>query len=199
MRIATLILDAGSRALHQGRLHAARFAHRDGRAAGGDRRATGGSLARGADRVLLEEHEVVAARFFETPARLYGVQDDRNLEVRRLALELADAVYDCTDRFPPDERFEVTRQVRRAVVSVPANISEGAARDSDREFRRFVHIALGSLAETRTLLEFGYRRDWIDGATHEKLEESIETLRRGLRNLVRAIERAMRRKLKAQR
>ena len=127
------------------------------------------------------------------------MEDDRNLEVRRLALELADVVYDCTDRFPPDERFEVTRQVRRAVVSVAANIAEGSARGSDREFRRFVHIALGSLAETRTLLEFGYRRDWIDGATHENLEAAIEALRRGLRNLVRAIERAMRSKLEAQR
>lgn len=119
------------------------------------------------------------------------MQDDRNLEVRRLALELADAVYDCTDRFPPDERFEVTRQVRRAVVSVAANISEGSARKSDREFRRFVCIALGSLAEVRTLLEFGRRRGWIEATTYQRLGQSIESLRRKLLGLVRAIERSM--------
>ncbi|MHC4451905.1 MAG: four helix bundle protein [Planctomycetota bacterium] len=125
------------------------------------------------------------------------MQDDRNLHVRRLALDLADAVYDCCRAFPTDERFELTRQVRRAVISVPANISEGAARDSDAEFRRFIRIAMGSLAEVRTLLEFAHRRRWLAEPDHAALEALIEELRQALLNLLRAIALAMRRKQEA--
>ena len=68
----------------------------------------------------------------------------------RLALEL----YRVTDGWPRSERFGLTVQVRRAAVSVPANIAEGAAKRGPREFRRFLDIALGSLAELSYLLRF---------------------------------------------
>jgi four helix bundle protein len=67
-----------------------------------------------------------------------------------LALEL----YRATDRWPRSERFGLTIQVRRAALSVPANIAEGAAKRGCREFRRFLDIPLGSLAELSYLLRF---------------------------------------------
>ncbi len=82
------------------------------------------------------------------------------MDVWQDAVALVHRVYDISRDFPVDERFGLTSQVRRAAVSVPSNIAEGAARGSDREFLRFLYIARGSLAELETQLiiavELGY-------------------------------------------
>jgi four helix bundle protein len=87
----------------------------------------------------------------------------------RLALE----VYRITDQWPREERFGLTIQVRRAALSVPANIAEGAARRGSREFRRFLDIAQGSLAELSYLLRFS--RDY--GLLTEQSWLKLEALR----------------------
>jgi four helix bundle protein len=61
-------------------------------------------------------------------------------------------VYRLTKSFPPDERYGLTSQLRRAVLSVPTNIAEGSKRETNREYARFLNIAEGSLAETEYLL-----------------------------------------------
>src|ERR1035441_10788270 len=61
-------------------------------------------------------------------------------------------VYRLTKSFPPDERYGLTSQVRRAVLSIPTNIAEGSKRETNREYARFLNIAEGSLAETEYLL-----------------------------------------------
>ena len=61
-------------------------------------------------------------------------------------------VYRLTKSFPPDERYALTSQLRRAVLSVPTNIAEGSKRETNREYARFLNIAEGSLAETEYLL-----------------------------------------------
>jgi len=78
------------------------------------------------------------------------------LDVFRLSRELAIELYRCTARFPQDERFGLTSQIRRAAVSVPANIAEGAARRSKREFSRFLLNARGSVTELRVLLDIAH-------------------------------------------
>jgi four helix bundle protein len=72
----------------------------------------------------------------------------------RAAHHLALELYRATDTWPRPERFGLTIQVRRAALSVPTNIAEGAAKRGSREFRRFLDIALGSLAELSYLLRF---------------------------------------------
>ena len=80
------------------------------------------------------------------------VKTHKDLDAWKKAMELALEVYRCTKRFPADERFGLTSQLRRAAVSVPSNFAEGAARGSSVEFVRFLHIALGPLAEVETQL-----------------------------------------------
>jgi len=111
------------------------------------------------------------------------LQKVRNLEVWRLAMEFADAVYRLSEQFPPDERFGATQQLRRAVLSIAANIAEGAARNSDGDFRRFVRIAIGSLEESATYLEFARRRAWIARAAADGIGSKLETLRAKLLRL----------------
>ena len=75
------------------------------------------------------------------------MRDQRRLLVLRMARELAVAVYRLTANFPPSERFGLTDQMRRSVVSVGSNIAEGAGRNGDRDFLRFVYMAYASGSE----------------------------------------------------
>jgi four helix bundle protein len=94
------------------------------------------------------------------------VKSFRDLDVWRLGLDLAEAVYQCTSSFPKSEFFGLTAQMRRAAVSVPSNIAEGRARSSTKEFLQFLSIALGSLAELETQFELAVRLGYTDSAVH---------------------------------
>jgi len=80
-----------------------------------------------------------------------------NLKAFTLADELALTVYKHTREYPQDERFGLTAQIRRAAVSVPSNIVEGAAKDTEKDFLRFLHNANGSLHELNYQLSLGHR------------------------------------------
>ena len=91
----------------------------------------------------------------KAPAKNY-----RELIVWQEAIKLAKVAYKLTEKFPRQETYALADQIRRAAVSVPSNIAEGQARRAPGDFRRFLHISLGSLAEVDTQLvlaqEFGY-------------------------------------------
>jgi four helix bundle protein len=84
----------------------------------------------------------------------------KDLDVWKEAMLLAKEVYLFTARFPKEEAYGLVSQMRRAAVSVPSNIAEGAARNSAKEFTQFLYISLGSLAELETQaflsMELGY-------------------------------------------
>ena len=86
----------------------------------------------------------------------------KKLLVWQVADELAHFVYDFTLSFPKDEQFSLTSQLRRAVISVVANIIEGYGRYNKNEFRHFLSIALGSLSEVEYYLEFSFKRKYIN-------------------------------------
>jgi four helix bundle protein len=75
------------------------------------------------------------------------MQDFRKLEVWQLAHKLTLAIYRLTKAFPSEERFGLTDQMRRAAVSIEANLAEGTGRGGDADFARFVQIAFGSACE----------------------------------------------------
>jgi four helix bundle protein len=81
-----------------------------------------------------------------------AVKSYQELIVWQKAVDLAEAVYLATERFPPREQFGLSAQVRRAAVSVPSNIAEGQGRATTADFRHFLHIARGSLQEAKTQL-----------------------------------------------
>src|SRR5689334_20011421 len=81
----------------------------------------------------------------------------RDLKVWQLGMEIVEHAYHLTSAFPKDELYGLTSQLRRAAVSVPANIAEGHARAFTKEYQRHLSIAVGSLAEVETYLELCVR------------------------------------------
>ncbi len=79
-----------------------------------------------------------------------AVQSYRQLIVWQKAMELVKLIYDLTDKFPREELFGLTSQIRKAAVSVPSNIAEGQGRNSTKDFLRHLSISYGSLMETET-------------------------------------------------
>ncbi|HEX9645151.1 MAG TPA: four helix bundle protein [Acidimicrobiia bacterium] len=106
------------------------------------------------------------------------MHDFTRLRAWQRARQLAVAVYRVSDLWPDSERFGLVGQARRAAVSVPSNIAEGAGRGSEREFGRFVRISMGSLCELETLLLLAEDLDY-PGATaaREVISECIEVRR----------------------
>ena len=85
----------------------------------------------------------------------------KGLVVWRKSLALAVAIHRLTDNFPRHERFGIVAQMRRAAVSIPSNIAEGAARRTTRDFKAFLHIARASLAELETQLLLATEVDYM--------------------------------------
>ena len=81
-------------------------------------------------------------------------------------MDLVEHCYRFTRNWPPEERFGLVGQVRRAAVSIPANIAEGSCRKSDRVFRNHLAIALGSHAELETYLELAKRLGYVTAAQY---------------------------------
>ncbi|MBB4127712.1 four helix bundle protein [Xanthomonas translucens] len=96
------------------------------------------------------------------------------LDVWRDSMDLVEMIYRLSDAFPATERFGLTAQLRRAAVSVPANIAEGAARRSTPEYLRFLSIARGSLSEASTHLQIARRLDYMGDIA--ALDELIDTV-----------------------
>jgi len=92
------------------------------------------------------------------------VRHYRELEVWKLGMRLAHLAYDCTELFPSIERYVLLPQIRRAALSVPANIAEGHGRAHTGEFLNFLSISRGSLQELETYLIFANERQYLTGA-----------------------------------
>jgi four helix bundle protein len=91
-------------------------------------------------------------------------RNHRDLRAWQQAVELVTAIYRLTAKFPDSERYGLTSQLRRAAVSVPANIAEGAARSGTKEWIYFLSISSGSLSELDTLIELAVKVGYLDDA-----------------------------------
>ena len=112
-------------------------------------------------------------------------RDYRKLTVFQLADDLAIGIYNATRTFPNDEKFGLTSQMRRAAVSVAANIVEGSFRDSERDYVHFLEISLGSCAEVGYMLDLARRLGYLAPEAATKLQETQNHCARGLAALLR--------------
>src|SRR3989338_11578450 len=94
----------------------------------------------------------------------------KDLIVWQKGVDLSVLVYELTEQFPRDERYALTSQMRRAVVSIPSNIAEGRCRSTKKDFCNFLHIALGSAAELETQIEIAKRISKTSNISYTTIE-----------------------------
>lgn len=105
------------------------------------------------------------------------------LDVWKKAIEFVVDVYRATESFPKDERFGLTSQLRRAAVSIPANIAEGAGRKSGKEFGYFLSNSQGSASEVETELLIASRLNYLKEPKYLALRSSLDDIGRMLTGL----------------
>ena len=107
----------------------------------------------------------------------------KDLDAWKEAIQLVEDVYNITKSFPKEEMYGLSSQLRRAAVSIPSNVAEGAARSSKKEFLQFLHMSLGSLSEVETQIIIAKRLDYLDDIGG--IEQQIKAVRRLILGLMR--------------
>ena len=111
------------------------------------------------------------------------------LDVWKKAIDFVVIVYRATESFPNDEKFGLTSQIRRAAVSIPANIAEGAARQSNKEFIHFLSNAQGSASELETELLIGYRLGYLAENGYQEIRSTLDGIGRMIVGLSQHLKR----------
>lgn len=112
----------------------------------------------------------------------------KKMDVWKNSMELAAEIYKVTKNFPKEELYGLTSQLRRAAVSVPSNLAEGAARTGPREFLQFINIAQGSLSEIDTQIELSNMLNFIDNKTFNDIQKRLIRISKQLYGLKRSIK-----------
>jgi len=114
----------------------------------------------------------------------------KKLEVWKQSMTLVIEIYRTTEKFPSKEVYGLTNQIRRAAVSVPSNIAEGAARQTRRKFINYLHIAQGSMSELDTQLELANRLGYLNDNSRNSLNEMMEQIDKMLTGLIRHLNKS---------
>ena len=110
------------------------------------------------------------------------IRNHKDLEVWKKSMDLVSNIYKITESFPNKELYGLTNQIRRAAVSVPSNIAEGAARSSKKEFIQFLYIALGSLSELETQIIIANRLEYLNNL--DTLLEDLKFVQKLINGLI---------------
>lgn len=118
------------------------------------------------------------------------MRDHRRLTAFQLADQFVLAVYQATRQFPKEELFGLTSQLRRAAVSVPANIVEGCARDTEADYLRFLHMSFGSLREAGYYVDLAQRLGFLSQEQSGALLSQYDEVARVLAGLIKSLKAA---------
>ena len=112
----------------------------------------------------------------------------KDLEVWKASIEMVTKIYQATRNFPKEEIYGLTNQMRRAAVSVPSNIAEGAGRNSSKEFLQFLYFATGSLSELETQIIIAYNLQYINNEQKQDIDIFINTIFKMLSGLMQSVK-----------
>ena len=113
----------------------------------------------------------------------------KDLDVWKIGIEMVKIIYKITAQFPEDEKYGLTSQLRRAAVSFPSNIAEGAARKSTKEYIQFLYFSQGSMAEIDTQVIIAKELGFIDSKTYKTLDNYFNRLGALLGGLISSLKR----------
>jgi len=117
-----------------------------------------------------------------------AIESFKDLDAWKLSIRMTRFVYRASEKFPTDERFGLTSQIRRAAVSVPSNIAEGWGRGTTSDYARFLRMARGSLYEVETQCVVARELGFMDDEVFRATDEVISECGRVLAGLLRSIE-----------
>ncbi len=112
----------------------------------------------------------------------------KELKVWQKSYKLCLHIYKVTKRFPKDEMYGLTSQIRRSAVSIPSNIAEGYGRKTTLEYVRFLYIAYGSVCELETQTMISGDLDYVDKKGLQELKEEIGDVERMLKAMIKSLE-----------
>ena len=112
----------------------------------------------------------------------------RKLDVWKRSMEFVRDIYQVTEAFPKAELYGLTSQMRRAAVSIPSNLAEGAARKGNKDFTQYLNIAQGSISELDTQIELASMLNHIDPKIYDDLMEKLSTISKMLFGLSRSLK-----------
>lgn len=112
----------------------------------------------------------------------------KELKVWQQGIDLVVETYRRTKIFPDSEKFALTNQIRRASVSIPSNIAEGCGRSSNKAFRNFLDISLGSCFELETQLIISERLEFLDKDSFENLNEQVTSIEKMIFKLHKSLD-----------
>jgi four helix bundle protein len=113
----------------------------------------------------------------------------KRLDVWNKSIDLTVDIYKLSESFPKSEVYGLIGQMRRAAVSIPSNIAEGAGRQTKKEFINFLHMAQGSLSELDTQLVIASRLEYLSLDIYKGIEARIETISKMLTGLIKSLKR----------
>lgn len=112
----------------------------------------------------------------------------KDLDAWKNSIILVTDIYKITQKFPKDEIYGITSQIRRSAVSIPSNIAEGAGRNHDKEFIQFLYISLGSLSELETQLIISCNLKFINETDYNPISLIIGVIRGQISSLIRYLK-----------
>lgn len=115
------------------------------------------------------------------------MQDYKSLDVYQKAKSFAVEIYKVTNNFPKEEVYGITSQLRRASVSIGANIAEGSGRSTRNDFANFLHISLGSVKECEHFLGMSFDLRYINKEQYDRLSEQTVSISKMLTKLIQSI------------
>lgn len=112
----------------------------------------------------------------------------KKLDIWVESVDLSVLIYQLTYNFPPEEKFGIAHQLRRASISVASNIAEGASRKSTAEFKHFLAISIGSLNEIDTQIIISEKLEFINNETGKTFQELVNILQRKIFNYLKSMD-----------
>ena len=116
------------------------------------------------------------------------MKDFRDVKVWQKSHQLTLSAYRATSTFPRDELYGLTSQIRRSCASIPANIAEGCGRSGDKDFARFLQIAMGSASELEYHVLLARDLNLLDTRVYEGLAEGVAEVKRMLASFIRKLK-----------
>ena len=115
------------------------------------------------------------------------IKNFKDLKIWQKGIELAKEIYQITQSFPSAEKYGIVSQMRRAVVSIPSNIAEGFMRRHNKEYKQFLYIALGSLAELETQIILSEQLRFLENGQSKNIQANIDELNRMTTGLIKCL------------